>query len=100
MCTGEECEPTAVILTSRDRHNVSSPLPMQVDKVVIVDVPRLVDEGTSRWIVNSLFSPGSNVIEYTLFKPLLRTGVPPQDGFVQSIDVVVSWALPRFSIIT
>ena len=73
---------------------------MHVVSVVDVTEPSDVDDGTSRWICNSFFSPGWSVIEYTLLEPSNSTGVPPHDGFVQSMEVVVSTALPRFSIKT
>ena len=100
MCVGDVWAPTAEKLASSERQSVSSPLPMQVVSVVEVTLPNDFELGTSRRMVNSLISPGRSVIEYTLLEPSYKTGVPPHEGFVQSIEVVVSTALPRFSMRT
>jgi hypothetical protein len=100
MCVGDVCAPTAVKFASSDRQSVFSPLPMQVVRVVEVILPSDFELGTSRSIVNSFISPGCSVMEYTLLEPSYKTGVPPHDGFVQSIEVVVSTALPKFSMST
>ena len=65
---------------------------------MVVDDPKLADIGTSRLTNNSFISPGAKFSEYTS-SPFasLRVGVPPQEGAVQSIDVVASFAFPRFS---
>jgi hypothetical protein len=100
MCVGEVWEPTAVKFASSERQSVSSPLPMHVVKVEVVILPWETELGTSMRIFISFFSPGCSVIEYTLLEPSNKTGVPPQEGLVQSMDVVVSTAFPRFSINT
>ena len=47
----------------------------------------------------SFISPGAKFNEYTSSIFLIKVGVPPQEGAVV-IDVVASFALPRFQLLS
>ena len=98
VCNGVTIVVTAVNWISTSSHKVSVPLPIQRVSVVDVVEPRGAEPGTSRCANTSTSSVGSNV-KAKISSPFASCseGEPPHEGAVQSIDVVDSWALPRFS---
>ena len=73
---------------------------MHIVMVVEVVDPGSKPLGVSRLTNNSRFSLGAKLIMKTSSPAALyNLGFPPHDGALQSIDVVDSYALPRFSTI-
>ena len=81
----------AVRFTDKSSHRVSCPLPIHIVIVVVVTEPNCILLGVFKLTNNSFISPGAKFREKTSVPvSSCNVGVPPHEGAVQSIEVVLS----------